>query len=89
MFDISLKFVSKPLRVPINDIEDAHEKLYGREIKNFNVIYVNYLGKKFESRKLFVTNLESGLINFYETIVQHLKNWEKPAPKLKSAELQD
>ena len=89
MFDISLKFVSKPLRVPINDIEDAHEKLYGREIKNFNVIYVNYLGKKFESRKLFVTNLERGLINFCETIVQHLKNWEKPAPKLKSAELQD
>jgi len=89
MLDISLKFVSKPLRVPINEIEDAHEKLIGREIKNFNVTYVNYFGKKFESRKLFVKNLESGLIDFYESIVQHLKNWEKPAPKLKPADLQD
>tara|TARA_Y100000768_G_scaffold386266_1_gene374250 strand:+ start:147 stop:1499 length:1353 start_codon:yes stop_codon:yes gene_type:complete len=89
MFEISLKFVSKPLRIPIAEIEDAHEKIYGREIKNFNVLYVNYLGKKFESRKLFVTNLENGLINFYETIVQYLKNWEKPPPKLKPVELQD
>jgi len=29
------------------------------------------------------------LIDFYESIVQHLKNWEKPAPKLKPTDLQD
>ena len=89
MVELSLKFASKPLRVPISEIEDAHEKVYDREIKNFNVLYVNYLGKKFESRKLFVTNVEAGLVNFYESVVQHLKNWEKPAPKINPIDFDD
>ena len=58
MLDVNVKFLSNPIRVPLSELEDAHEKLLGKEIKSLSVVYINYLGKKFESRKLFVTNLE-------------------------------
>jgi len=89
MLDVNVKFLSNPIRVPLSELEDAHEKLLGKEIKSLSVVYINYLGKKFESRKLFVTNLEETLIEFYQVIVQYLKNWEKPAPKLVKSEIKE
>ena len=86
MLDINVKFLSKPVRVPILEIEDAHEKLFGREIKSFSIVYINYLGRKFESRKQFVNQIESMLVDYYQGIVQYLKNWKKPAPKIKSTD---
>jgi len=81
MLDISIKFSSNPVRVPITEIEDAHEKLIGKEIKSFSIVFINYLGKKFESRKQFVNIIEKMLVDYYRGIIQYLKNWEKPAPK--------
>jgi len=86
MLDIKVKFASKPVRVPLGEIEDAHEKLIGREIKSFRVVYINYLGWRFESRKQFINILENMLIDYYQGIVQYLKNWKKPAPKIKAGD---
>ena len=86
MVDINIKFTSKPVRVPLDELEDAYGKITGRDIKNFSVVYVNYLGRKFESRKMFVIDIEEMLVQFYENVVQYLKNWEKPAPKVKPLE---
>ena len=86
MLDIKVKFASKPVRVPLGEIEDAHEKLIGREIKSFRVVYINYLGWRFESRKQFINILENMLIDYYQGIVQYLKNWKKPAPKIQAGD---
>ena len=86
MIDINIKFTSKPVRVPLSELEFAHEKIQGKDIKNFSVIYVKYLGRKFESRKMFVIEIEDMLVQYYESLVQYLKNWEKPAPKVKPLE---
>ena len=86
MVDINIKFTSKPVRVPLDELEDVYGKITGRDIKNFSVVYVNYLGRKFESRKMFVIDIEEMLVQFYENVVQYLKNWEKPAPKVKPLE---
>ena len=87
MLDVYFKFISKPMRIPINEIEDAHEKMAGKEIKSFKLVFVKYLGKKFESRKLFVTQIENALVDYYQSVVQYLKNWEKPAPKIQNPEV--
>ena len=58
MVDINIKFTSKPV-VPLDELEDAYGKITGRDIKNFSVVYVNYLGRKFESRKMFVVDIEN------------------------------
>ena len=57
MVDINIKFTSKPVRVPLDELEDVYGKITGRDIKNFSVVYVNYLGRKFESRKMFVVDI--------------------------------
>ena len=51
------------------------------------MVFVKYLGKKFESRKLFVTQIENALVDYYQSVVQYLKNWEKPAPKIQNPEV--
>tara|TARA_Y100001935_G_scaffold98255_1_gene81638 strand:- start:296 stop:1648 length:1353 start_codon:yes stop_codon:yes gene_type:complete len=86
MVDINIKFTRKPVRVLLEELDTAYEKLKGKEIKSFSVVYVNYLGKKFESRKMFVIAIEEMLVSYYEDIVQYLKNWKKPAPKVKPLE---
>ena len=82
MVDINIKFASKPIRVPVDELEYAHEKLSGKEIKNFSIVSINYLGKKFESRKLFVNIIENMLVEYYQGIIQYLKKWEKSAPRI-------
>ena len=40
------------------------------------------LGQKFEGRKIILELIEQNLMKFYQGVVQHLKKWEKPAPKI-------
>lgn len=87
MVDINIKFTSKPIRIPYADLEYAYEKLGTKEIKSFSVLQVKYLGRKFESRKLFVNIIEEMLIQYYQIIVQYLKKWEKPVPKIVKKEV--
>ena len=71
MIDINIKFTSKPVRIPLSELENAYEQLGSREIKSFSIIQIKYLGLKFESRKLFINVLEEMLINYYQGIVQY------------------
>jgi archaellin len=81
MVDINIKFTSKPIRIPLAELEYAYEKLGTKEIKSFSILQIKYLGRKFESRKMFVNIIENMLIQYYQCIVQYLKKWEKPVPK--------
>ena len=87
MVDINIKFTSKPVRIAYSELENAYEKLGNKEIKSFSIIQVKYLGRKFESRKLFVNAIENMLIQYYQMIVQYLKKWVKPVPKIVKKEV--
>ncbi|MCK5809117.1 hypothetical protein KAH37_09050 [bacterium] len=82
MVDINIKFTSKPIRISLKEMEDVHEKLETKEIKSFSIIRVKYLGSKFEKQSKFVDIIEEMLLLFYQTVVQYLKKWEKPVPKI-------
>jgi hypothetical protein len=56
-----------------------------KEIKEINVVYSLFFGKDFTSPRKFITLIEQMLEDFYVGIVQHLKNWERPAPKIKES----
>ncbi len=86
MLDIYVKFSNDPIRFQFKEIDYAFEKLTGKHIKYFNISYVSYFGKKFESRKLFISNIEESLTTYYQVIVQHLLNWKKTAPKVNTSE---
>ncbi len=77
-------------RYAFADIDKIHETLKSVELNNIQIFYVNDLGKQlFSQTEKFVTTLESNLLEFYKVIIQHLKNWDKPAPKIAEQKQQD
>ena len=85
IIEIYLKFISAPIRLPFNELDSAVEMIGSREIKSFNIVFLKYLGRKFESRKRVVQIIEKMLIDYYQGVLQHLKRWEKPVPQISKA----
>jgi len=80
--DINIKHARSDERISYKRIDEIYEDLKSKEINEFGIVQVNDFGKSFSSRKKFVEIIEDMLIEFYGGIVQHLANWEKPAPKI-------
>ena len=57
-------------------------ELSDKEITGFKIMYILSLSQKFEGRKIILELIEQNLMKFYQGVVQHLKKWEKPAPKI-------
>ena len=55
-----------------------------KEITGFNIVLIKDFKGNFSSRKKFVELIEKMILDYYEGIVQHLKNWNPPAPKVKN-----
>jgi len=85
IIEIYLKFISAPIRLPFNELDSAVERIGSREIKSFNIVFLKYLGRNFESRKRVVQIIEKMLIDYYQGVLQHLKRWEKPVPQISKA----
>jgi len=71
-------------RFSIDDFVNAGERLKGREIREFKIIYLKDFSKKFSSPRKFVEIIEQMLTDYYMGIVQHLSKWEPSAPKMVS-----
>ena len=81
--DVYFKFYGKSsLSFRLDELDSATNQIGNREIREFRILYLKSLGKKFESRKGVVEIMEHMLINYYQGILQHLKRWEKPAPQI-------
>lgn len=80
--EAAIKYSSTPEPLSIDDLDDIVDKIKDKEIKEFRIIQIKDIGRKFESRSGFVKTIENMLLHYYEGIVQHLKKWEKPAPKM-------
>ena len=80
--EIWLKFFKNPILIGVNELDEIFYSIKDKEIKSFNILQIKYLGKKFESRKGFVQFSENMLVEYYQVVVQYLKKWEKPAPKI-------
>ena len=80
--ELYIKHARKPHRFPYKELEDEVFRCKGLEIKTVSFIYLETLGRKFAAPKKFVEIIEMMLPRFYGEIVQHLKNWTKPAPRI-------
>ncbi|MDZ7838937.1 MAG: hypothetical protein U5N58_13925 [Actinomycetota bacterium] len=77
-----LKIQSKAERVNIEGLSDIYNEIKNREIKEFKVIQLKDIGKKFSSTRKFVEIIEEMLLDYYSGVVQFLTKWEEPAPKI-------
>ncbi len=80
--DINVKRAWTDERISYKRIDEIFEDIKSKEINEFGIVQVKDFGKSFASRKKFVEIIEEMLVEFYGGIVQHLANWEKPAPKI-------
>jgi len=84
---ILIKYSNNPIKIKIAELEDIGDDLKGKEIKDFVICYNIDIGKKFSSRRKFVEIIEQMLIDYYKGLVQNLKKWNKPAPKITEQKL--
>lgn len=73
------QFRLQELRDDPGKIEEGKGKL---KVIGFEVLLVADLGRRFEQRKTFIDELEKAVPAFYETVGQHLRAWQAPAPKI-------
>tara|TARA_B110000240_G_C13451453_1_gene432693 strand:+ start:121 stop:1464 length:1344 start_codon:yes stop_codon:yes gene_type:complete len=84
--DSDIKFYKDSIRTQFTNIESLYENevvKQKKEIVGFKVILIRDFKNNFGSKKMFVEGIEKMLLNYYEGIVQHLKNAPKKAPKIK------
>lgn len=54
------------------------------QVVSLEVCVVRQLGGRFAQSKNFITDLETIVPDFYEDVVQNLKAWQPPAPRLRA-----
>ena len=79
---VYIKYQKEPVKLNIENLEDAWISIKDVEIKEFGIRHEINLARAFESRKKIVEEIEKMLLNYYEGVVQNLKEWVKPAPKV-------
>jgi hypothetical protein len=53
------------------------------QVASFDICFVKQLGGRFVQSKNFIRDLEQIVPDFYLNVVQHLKAWQPPAPKMR------
>lgn len=80
--EADIKYAKDNLKVKLNQLSSLNELSKGKEINAFHIVLIDGFGAGFASNKKFIVLIESMLLGFYEGIVQYMKNWNRPAPKL-------
>ncbi|MDC3399819.1 hypothetical protein OAW78_00660 [Schleiferiaceae bacterium] len=81
--DVSVKFGRQPIRYKLTDFHLAWEELVNeKDITSYNIVAVNDLGAKFKSNRKFVELIEQMMFDFYQGLVQNLKSYTRPAPRI-------
>lgn len=81
----STQFRLAELREDPAKVEEGKGSL---KVVAFEVLLVADLGRRFDQRKTFIDELEKAVPAFYETVGQHLRAWQAPAPRLSGARAQ-
>jgi hypothetical protein len=85
--EANIKFAKDNIKIKLSDFNDLAELSNGKEIQGFYIVVIDGFGANFASVKKFVELIEQLILDYYESIVQHMSNWVKPAPKLAEAEV--
>ena len=86
--EAEIKHKNKPIRFKYTNIDAFYEPdIKSQNITQFNIVLINSVGAKFVSSKGFVSIIEDTLLTYYQTVVQNLKTWHPPAPKLQVKEV--
>lgn len=80
--EADVKFARENIKVNFLKIAELYEFSKGKDIQRFYISIMDGFGASFSSEKKFVILIEKLVLDYYKGIVQNLKNWQEPAPKL-------
>ena len=81
--DISVKFGRQPIRYKLTDFHKAWEDLVNeKDITSYSILAIKDVGKNFKSKRLFVELIEQMMFDYYQGLVQNLKSYTRPAPRI-------
>jgi len=79
-------YSSNPTQFRLQELRDDSSRIEEgagkHKVAAFEVLLAADMGKRFEQRKTFIDELERAVPTFYETVGQHLRAWQAPAPKI-------
>jgi len=78
---VYVKRQREPVKIQLDELDNAWEKFKDKEIKRFGIRQEKSLGRRFEAVQKIVGEIEDMLLDYYSGIVMHLKAWVAPAPK--------
>lgn len=83
--DVNIKYSRTPVRVQLKNYDALYEELdmSSDNIMSFHILYINQLRGKFSSGRGFVNTVESMMFQFYVGIVQNVRSWVAPLPRIK------
>ena len=82
LIEANIKHARNHIRIPVFKLDDLYIQINSKEIQAFNVVLMSKFKTSFGSNKNFIKAIEQMTLNYYAGIVQHLTNWNQPAPKL-------
>lgn len=82
--ETDIKFYKDCIKEKYLNFDNLYEDeiIKQKEITKFNVVLTQDFKVNFASRKKFVVLIEKMILDYYQGIVQHLKSWTPPAPKV-------
>lgn len=81
--DVSVKFGRQPIRYKLSDFHMAWEDLVNeKDITSYSILAIKDIGAKFKSNKKFVELIEQMMFDYYQGLVQNLKSYTRPAPRI-------
>lgn len=80
--EADIKYTNNSIKYSLTNIEKfyEHEGIKEKDVIGFNIDLIQT--GKFSQVSGFVNDIEGMLLNYYKQVVQNLRSWEKPAPKL-------
>jgi len=82
LVEAKIKHARENIRIPLTGFDSLIEDSKGKEIQSFNIVLLSKFGTGFGSNRKFIDLIEKMIFDYYAGIVQHLTNWNQPAPKL-------
>lgn len=76
------QFLASALKENPDCIQEGKGKMV---LIGYDIIMAHDLGARFAQRKTIIQELEKNVPHFYQSVGQHLKAWQSPAPKLSSS----
>lgn len=82
LIEANIKYAKQHIKISLSEFERLILESKGKEIQAFNIVVQSKFNAGFGSNKKFIVLIEKMVLNYYAGIVQHLTNWNRPAPRL-------